>query len=297
MKTKGLKTLFAVLGIAFLSLQVFSQDKEISSDWKNDNVCLKNLSLYYEFYKHKNYDDAIGPWRVVFDYCPDSKESLYAYGVNMYRYFIEREKDAVKKAGLIDTIMMIYDQRIVYFPKNKGDVLGRKGVDFLRYKRLDGDEFIRQGYDILSESVTMEAEKSSVVVITTQISAAISLFMNDQLEGETLINDYVVASDILDVQIAKRPSSKTKKAKEAIDGNIKDSKVMTCESISKIFGPQFDDNKDNVKFLKLTTGFMNDAGSCEMDPFYSQVAEQLYKIEPSAEAAYNIGRLFLRTQD
>ncbi|MCK4920481.1 MAG: tetratricopeptide repeat-containing protein [Bacteroidales bacterium] len=297
MKTKGLKTIFAVLGILFISFQLYSQEGETSSDWKTDDTCLKNLSLYYEFYKHKNYEDAIGPWRIVFNYCPDSKESLYAYGVNIYKYFTGKEKDPVRISAYVDTIMMIYDQRIVYFPKNKGDVLGRKGIDFLRYRRLEGSEAIKEGYKILSESVEIEGLKSSEVVLTTQISAAISLFINNELDGELLINDYIAASNIIDSQIAKRPSSRTKKAKDAIDKNIKDSKVMTCESITKIFGPEFEAKKDDIKYLKLMSGFMNDAGNCELDIFYSQVSEQLYKIEPSAEAAYNLGRLFLRKEE
>ncbi len=297
MKTKGLKTVFAMLGIAFLSLQAFSQEDKTSSDWKSDDTCLKNLSLYYEFYKHKNYEDAIGPWRIVFNYCPDSKESLYSYGVNMYRYFTEKETDPARKVALVDTIIMIYEQRITYFPRNKGDVLGRKGIDFLRYKRLEGDESILHGYEILTKSIEIEGPKSSEVVLTTQISAAISLFLDQKLEGNTLINNYVTASEILNAQIEKRPSSRTKKAKDAIDKNIKDSKVMTCESIVEIFGPQFEANKENVKFLKLSSELMDDAGDCEMAPFYTQVAEQLYKIEPSAKSAYNIGRVFMRKED
>ena len=297
MKTKGLKTVFAMLGIVFLSLQAFSQEGKTSSDWRSDDTCLKNLSLYYEFYKHKNYEDAIGSWRIVFNYCPDSKESLYSYGVNMYRYFTEKETDPARKLALIDTIMMIYKQRIAYFPKNKGDVLGRQGIDFLRYKRLEGEESILQGYELLTKSIEIEGPKSSEVVLTTQISAAISLFLDQKLEGNTLINNYVTASEILNEQIEKRPSSRTKKAKDAIDKNIKDSRVMTCESISEIFGPQFEANKENIKFLKLTSEFMNDAGDCEMNPFYAKVAEQLFKIEPSAKSAYNIGRLFMRKEE
>ncbi|MCF8380716.1 MAG: hypothetical protein K9H49_14175 [Bacteroidales bacterium] len=297
MKTKGLKTLFALAGILLMSSNLYSQTDEVSSDWKTDDKCLKNLSLYYEFYKHKNYVDAVNPWRVVYDYCPDSKESLYAYGVTIYKYFLEKEKDPAKIAAYTDTIMMIYDKRIEYFPENKGDVLGRKGVDWLRYKRMEGPEAIRQGYDILSESVGIEGLKSSEVVLTTQISAAISLFLSQEISGETVINDYVTATNILDTQIAKRPSSKTKEAKQAIDNNILESKVMTCASIVKIFSGDFEAKKDDVKYLKFVVGFMNEAGDCELDKFYAQVSEQLYKIEPSHEAAYNLGRLFLRKED
>ncbi|MBE0655652.1 MAG: tetratricopeptide repeat protein [Bacteroidales bacterium] len=290
MKTNGLKFLLvAALGFV-LNTNGFTQGG-------NENVpeeCLKNYSLYYEFYKHKNYTDALVPWRELFKQCPEWKESTFAYGINIYRDFLDKEKDPVKIIAYTDTIMMIYDKRIEYFPASKGDVLGRKGIDLLRYRRNDGPEYIRQGFDILKESVAIEKEKSSPVVLTTQISAGISLYLNDLLDGEEVINAYVTATEILDAEMAKRPSAKTKQAREAIDANIKDSRVMTCEAISGIFGPKYEANQDNIEFLKLVSGFLNDAGDCEMDPLYAKVAEQLYSKEPSAEAAYNLGRLFMK---
>jgi hypothetical protein len=203
MKTKGLKgVILAFVGI-MLAMQAFPQSANSSEngDWKTKEVCLRNLSLYYEFYQHKNYNDAIKPWRIVFKECPESKESLYAYGVNMYKTFLENEKDPTKRAAYADTMMMVYTQRIQYFPISKGDVLGRQGVDLLRYRRQDGIEFIQQGYDLLKESMAIEKTESSPVVITTFISAGITLFLNNQLDNETVINDYVEASEILDSQL------------------------------------------------------------------------------------------------
>jgi len=292
MKTKEMKLLLvAMLGL-FLSSSAFSQG---GPDVPEE--CLKNYSLYYEFYKHKNYQDALDPWRKLYRQCPEWKESTFAYGVNIYRYYLEKEQDPAKKAAYADTMMQIYDDRIEYFPRSKGDVLGRKGVDLLRYRRNDGPEYIKEGYETLKESVEIEENESSPVVLTTMISAGISLFMNGMLDGEDLINSYVTSTNILDSQLAKRPTSRTKKAKEAIDANIKDSKVMTCEAVANIYGPKFEENKNDLEFLKFISGFLNDAGDCEMDPFYAKVNEQLYSIEPSAEAAYSLGRLFLKKND
>ena len=274
MKTKGVKTLLIVFLGLFMTLPAFTQNSDNNVSWKENEVCLKNLSLYYEYYKHKNYRDAIGPWRIVFNECPESRESLYAYGVNMYRDFLEKENDPAKKAAYADTIMMVYDQRIEYFPKNKGDVLGRKGIDLLRYRRQDGIEYIEQGYNILKESIEIEGRKSNPVILTTFISAAITLNLNDKLDPETVIEDYVVASDIIDAQLARRPSGRTKKAKEAIDENIKEAKVLTCESINTIFGPQYEENKDNKEYLKKVTGFLQDA-NCEFEPLYAKTAVSL----------------------
>lgn len=294
MKNKILKTMFISSFGVFLAIQAFAQTPG-GTDWQKNEECLKNLSLYYEFYKHKNYEDALIPWRKAYNICPEAKESLFAYGVNIYRYFLEKENDAQKQSAYADTILMIYDKRIEYFPANKGDVLGRKGVDILRYKRQEGASYIKDGYDALKESIQIEKEGSSPVVITTFISSAISLFLSEELENETLINDYIMASEILDKQLAKKPTETTKLAREAIDNNIKECNALTCEAINNIFAPKFEANKENTEWLRLIIGFMDDA-DCVTEPFYEKTSEKLYSLEPDADAAYNLARMFLKKE-
>ena len=119
MKTKALKTiLLATLSLLF-ALPAFSQ-KGIEDGSKygkgRDSInCIKNLSLYKEFFKHNNYKDAIGPWRVVFGECPASSERMYVEGITMYRNFIESAPTPEKRDALIDTILFIYDRRAKYF--------------------------------------------------------------------------------------------------------------------------------------------------------------------------------------
>ena len=254
--------------------------------------CIKNLSLFFEFNKQKNYKDAVIPWREVFRDCPTSRE--YLYGTEMFKYFIENTTDEKLKSGYIDTILLIHDQRIKYFG-NEGKVLGLKGVDVLRYRRTEGIEFIKLGYDILKKSIEIEKVKSSPAVLTTFITSGVSLFLVQQLEGEQLINDYIIALDIIENQLKRGPSSKTLQAKEYINNNIKDSKVLTCESVVSIFTPKFESNKDNIEFLKLVSGFLKDA-QCETEDLFSSTSERLYELEPSSESAYNLARLFFFKQ-
>lgn len=257
--------------------------------------CLMNLSLYYEFYKHNNYRDALEPWKIVFNECPASRESMYAYGINMYKSFMENEKDPQLQKAYCDTIMMIHDQRIKYFG-NEGSVLGRKGLDLLRYRQQDGIEFIKEGYDYLKKSVDLEKSKSSPIVLTTWISASKNLFMNNELSGEELINDYTTASEIIDQSLERRSDNRLKTAKDAIDELIKESGVLTCENIISIFGPKYEANKDNKEFLLKLIDFLS-VGQCETESLYADVAERLYEMDPSAGAAYNLARLFFRKNE
>ena len=101
MKTKALKTIFlATISLLFV-LPAFSQ-KGIEDGSKygkgQDSInCIKNLSLYREFFKHNNYKDAIGPWRKVFGSCPASSERMYVEGITMYRNLLKLNRLRTKK--------------------------------------------------------------------------------------------------------------------------------------------------------------------------------------------------------
>lgn len=295
MKTKFyIAILSVILGLFTLDLyaQKGVEDGSQYGQGEDSIRCLMNLSLYFEFYKHNNYKDAIGPWRIVFNECPLARESMYAYGINMYKSFMENETDPEKVGAYCDTIMIIHEQRIKYFG-DEGKNLGRKGIDLLRYRRQDGVEYIREGYNCLRKSMDIEQITSSPIVITTLLSASISLYMNDELTAEELIKDYIDASNILDQNLSKRSDARMKTAKEAIDANIKESGVLTCENVIRIFGPQYEANKTNKEFLLKLHDFLTVA-NCENEELYVLTSERLYEIEPTASAAYNLARMFFR---
>ena len=174
MKTKALKSIIlATISLLFV-LPAFSQ-KGIEDGSKygkgEDSInCIKNLSLYREFFKHNNYRDAINPWRKVFGECPASSEKMYVEGITMYKNFIEAPPTPQRAEQMIDTLMLIYDRRIEYFGDEDGSILGRKGIDLLRYRRSDIDA-VEEGYGILKKSIELGQSKSRDAVLVTFINA------------------------------------------------------------------------------------------------------------------------------
>ncbi len=130
MKTKALKSIFlAALSLLFVLPAISQKGIEDGSKYGkgSDSInCIKNLSLYKEFFKHNNYKDAIGPWRVVFGECPASSEKMYVEGVSMYRNFIESAPTPERREELVDTMMLIYDRRMKYFGPRMGAFLAAR---------------------------------------------------------------------------------------------------------------------------------------------------------------------------
>ena len=115
-----------IFGILFCVL-ILGEGLKAQSKYGADSVnCVMNLSLYREYYKQQNYDDAIKPWRWVYNNCPSSSGNIFKNGPILIKYLMKKNPE--NKQAYIDTLMMIYDKRIQYFGK-QGYVLGKKGAE------------------------------------------------------------------------------------------------------------------------------------------------------------------------
>lgn len=302
MKTKALKTiLLTAISLLFVLPAISQKGIEDGSKYGKgqDSInCIKNLSLYREFFKHSNYKDAIGPWRIVFGECPASSERMYVEGITMYRKFIESSSNQARTEQLIDTLLLIYDRRYKYFG-GEGNILGRRGIDVLRYRRLSPDgsvnvEAVNEGYNDLSRSIDLEKSKSRDAVLVTFISASITLNQFGKLDDNQVIEDYFMVTDIVDPLLDK--SSAWPRAKESIDENMLSSGLLTCEALNSYFEPQYEANRSDEDFLANLIRFYSSAG-CDRADLYVAASEQMYRINPGAESAHQLGLLLIAKND
>lgn len=296
MKTKALKTILLVTISLLFALPAFTQ-KGIEDGSKygkgQDSIdCIKNLSLYREFFKHSNYRDAITPWRKVFGSCPASSERMYVEGITMYRSLIESESNPARQRQLIDTMLLIYDRRIEYFG-GEGNVLGRKGIDLLRYRREEVAD-VDQAYGFLKRSIELEKNKSRDAVMVTFINASVTLNQKGKINDSQAIEDYFMVTEIIDGLLGK--SSAWPRAKDNIDELMLGSGLLTCEALDRYFEPQYEANKTDRAFLENVIRFYSSA-QCDRANVYVNASEQMYKIDPGPESAHQLAVLFIAKSD
>ena len=296
MKTKALKTiLLAVMSLLFVLPAISQKGIEDGSKYgkgKDSINCIKNLSLYREFFKHNNYKDAIQPWRLVFGECPAASERMYVEGITMYRKFIESSSLPERTDELIDTMLLIYDRRIQYFG-GEGNVLGRKGIDLLRYRNTD-IEAVEDAYGDLKRSISLEKNKSRDATLVTFISASITLNQKGKIDDSQVIEDYFMTTEIIDKLLDK--SSRWPRAKGLIDDNMINSGILTCDALNRYFEPQFEASKTDKAFLENVIRFY-DASGCDRADLYVAASEQMYKNDPGPESAHQLGILFISKSD
>ncbi|MCK5822807.1 MAG: hypothetical protein KAG95_02315, partial [Bacteroidales bacterium] len=207
MKTTVIKLSLVFILSGFLnnafSQQQPHQNPKFGKDSASRIECAKNISLYTEFYKQKNYKDALTSWRYVFNNAPLASKNIYIKGTTIFKFLIANEKNATAKKAYIDTLMMIYDQRIQYF-KQKGYVLGRKGVCLYTLSK-DREE---EAYKYLHESLTIRKEKTDPIAINSLMQATSNLYKKGTITKEDVINNYAKSIDALSYAIKNEKKPK-----------------------------------------------------------------------------------------
>lgn len=284
------------------------QNPKYGVDSASRMECVKNISLYSEFYKQKNYKDALRPWRHVFYNCPKASKNTYVRGAKMYKTLASRETNAAARKAMVDTLMMVYDARIEHYGE-EGKVLSYKGSDLYTFYK---DTEIQQVADLLKKSLELSAGKSKSAVVTTYMQAVVALFKAEEIEGLGVIEAYTLAVETLEAGLVYNKALVAKGGKYAkvgqkeldnvvtslsnVDALFSESGAADCDALADIFAPKYEENADNVEWLKKITKLLNNY-DCTDKEIFAKSAEQLNKLEPSAEAAHNLARLFLKKQD
>lgn len=287
-------TLIACIGlVSAVQAQKGVQDGSKYGHGQDSIDCLRNLSIYKEYHKQGNYKDAIVNWRYIFRDCPASSENMYIDGIKMYNTFAAKEKDTAKQSLFLDTLEMVYMQRIKYF-KKRGEMLGRFACDYLGLRRELTDA--EKAYKLLEESIELQKGKSQTHVISTFFTSSLVLFNGQKLGADKVIENYNKVSDIIDARLAAKPGDEDwAKIKEAVDQNFAAFPGATCENLVAIFGPKFEKEGGNIELIKKISKMLDDR-KCTDAPLYEKVVEKQYELEPSAKSAYYLANLFLKKE-
>lgn len=186
--------------------------------------------------------------------------------------------------------------------------MGRKATSFLEYK-LNTDnapegnalkETLKKAYDWLNQSVELQQEKAELPIFVLLMQTTRSLFKLDELSKETVIKNYDKSNKLLNAYIAEAEEDNkienANKVKAYIEEIFGRSGAADCEALVSIFTPQYESNKDDAEFVKRMLRRLGNA-DCEESKLFAEATEQLYNLEPSAEAAFNMARRFVQRDE
>lgn len=270
----------------------------------NELDFMNNLSMYGEFYKQKDYKSAMTPWQVLYRMYPKSTLNIYIHGANMFESYIENAGTKAEKNQYLDSLMKLYDRRIRFFDQ-KGYVLGRKGTAWLRYNLPPAEdvsdeemaEIYQKGYDNLLESMKEQGDETEIPVLVLLMQTSKSLLSLGKLPKEDVVKNYdEVASVLGSIEKSKPDTEGLADARNAVEMIFGTSGAADCESLLRIYTPQFEEKSNDLDFLKTMLRRLARA-SCDDTPLFFNASEKMYHLDPSAEAAFNMARMFVKQHD
>jgi tetratricopeptide (TPR) repeat protein len=268
---------------ATLHAQKPQNNPKYGADSISRMMCASNLSTMSEFVKIKVFEYAYAPWGYVFRNCPGSSKNIYINGEKILDYKIETAQTDEIKEAYIDTLMLLYDKRIEYFGED-AKILGKKGIDLLKYRRNE----VEEAYKYLSQSLAKSGNKADAAVLATLVTTSSALFKAGKIGSDEMINNYIKSTEAIDAQ---KTTHNLTIAKESIEKTFAESGAANCDALVAIFTPKYNANKKDIETLKKITELFEKTKCLETDLF-AQASESLYAIEPSAKAGSNLAMIF-----
>jgi len=279
--------------------------------------CVTNFSLYRENYRQwrtSNFENeaikyTIEPWRYVFLNCPLASQNTYIDGSKIIEYLYNKAENEEVKSLYIDTLRLLYDNRIRAFGLDpslgEGYILGRKGLELLNYAPDNYEE----AYTIFERSVALSGNQSESAILYYYFLTSVRMVRESGADSTIIFDVYDIVSSAIDsnlknlqVELENNPAeaqriNRTITSFQNVMANVENlfEPFASCENLVKIFAPKFKENpKDAVMLRKIISSL--ERKNCT-DPIYYSASEALYELEPTPESAFSLGRMYFRLED
>ncbi len=290
---KKIALLIIVAAAALFSSKVSAQGK-----FGPDSIeCIKYLSYYTEYYKQKNYDAALPNWRKAYNICPPTaRYSLLSDGTTLIRRLIQANaKNAEYKNQLIDSLMVIYDQRVEFWPKYAVSSLNNKALDMYNYMKGNPAELLTGLTEIVEK--TKDATRPNIFLF--QLNTAVDQYKADALDAESVISIYENAVKYLGEAKPKNDVEARSIAQtvEDIESLFITSQVASCDNLLELFGPRYEADPQNLDLAKNIVRMMGITEGCTDNDLFLNAVTTMNTLEPSHTSAYYLYKLYAGRTD
>jgi len=252
----------------------------------NKDECLKYLSYYQDYNKQKNYDSAIPNWRKAFEICPPTaSQNMLIHGGTYMTYLIGKNARNPQRVNeLVDTLLLIQDLRMQYYPQSRPTVLNNKGQYIINYRNSDKQYLFNELNTIIDEL----GSGAKPAILVNDLQASIDLYQAGSLQADEVLATYEKVIACIDGADAKDDDEAAKNAqtKSDLQGLFANSRIASCENILAIFTPRYEANPNDMALLSTIVKLMNSAEDCVDNDLYINAVTSMYKNDPSSVSPY-----------
>lgn len=287
-----------------------------ASSQASQEECIKDLNLYVDEVKKKNYDAAYPLWKKVYDNCdPKLSPANYAYGERILKHKIENSEGAEKEA-LIGELIAVYDKSGTAFPKRftPAAVIIDK-VDLWYSNKMISDDEI---YSQLDKAFKTDLENfKNPKALYLYFSSLVDLHKAGKKDLQEVFNVYDDVMEKIEVENKKllkqlelllpKEEAGTLTAKEerrlkvyttnsesfgkimpSIDAKL--GTLADCDNLIPLYEKNFSSHTEDLVWIKRAMSRMF-AKECTDDPLFRKLLDARVALEPSAEIFFYKGIL------
>lgn len=291
---KNVKFIFAGLAL-FIGASAFAQDFSDDAKYgkwgatveeRAENIGASNFLK--EAIEAKDFAAATVHFQQLLNNCPTASQNTFARGVTIYKNKAQRARTLEEKKVFIDSILFIYDQRIIHFgdhPKNGKDyILDMKARDMLRLCTTNRP-LLRSG---LKDAVDagIESGRIHLDIVSSYYKYLCEDFeYDDTVTSDMILNEYERLSPLF-----SEVSAEDEQYRDIFETSFGTSGAASCENLEALFSQKLAADPENEKLLKQAVDLMARA-QCSSDFFFA-TTEKYYTVKPSSDIALYLAKGF-----
>ncbi len=254
--------------------------------------CIKYLSYYNEYYKQKNYADAIPNWRKAYKLCPPTaNQTMLINGTALYRRLIsENRNNAIYVESLIDTLLTLHDIRAEYYPKYAVTARNNKGLDMINYVKNDPQRL----YEEFKVIIEQNQEDVKPQILLFQLNTACQLYQNGTVLPEDVMNEYNNVMNLLD-RMKQTPD--IEKIRTDCESIFIASNVASCDNLIALFTPRYEAAPDSLQLVSNIVRMLSSTEGCTDNDLFMNASISMHQLDPSYTSAYFLYRLYSNKGD
>ena len=249
------------------------------------------------------FDYSIEPWRDLFFNCPSVHVNIYSDGIKIMEHYLTKSKVESERQAYVDTIMMIYDQRMVYFGNHhrypEGWIWGRKGIDILKYRGADPKR-LHEAFDCFNRAYQLQGNMVEPGVMFAWIQTGRNLFNSGEIQDDEFLGLYFRIKGYAVNQLSmESDSSKIIVYKQLSDFSVRmvlESVRNRCDIIEGYLTKTHDLSLSTPEQVQQTLTLLEGL-SCTNTDYYISVLEKTYERNRSSELAFKLARSYVKRND
>lgn len=283
-----------ILGMALIL--TFSFGKVQAQSYGADSLtCSEKLSVFYEFYKAKNYADAYRPWKWTFDNCPASSKNIYIIGPRLMNAKLKANQDNPEVlSGLVDTLLMVWDARDKYFPGQTSYIQSEKADIMMKYR---SKETFPEAFALLKASIAAEGNESGAADLFNYVKASALMYNADSLDKFELIDIYQTTMGHIDYNLEYGEEKYMKyyeQARSGIDGML--GPLFECEDLVPLLEAAYD-NYATDEYRLARNAKLLERKECTDSEIYFKISAQMFSLNPGVESGIAMGNMSMTRED